>query len=62
MLSFDEENKDIIRADSGIMDLLQNLQHSGDKEIQLAASGVIWEIAGKEEHKNTSTQSSGMFA
>ncbi|XP_015780019.1 PREDICTED: uncharacterized protein LOC107357901 [Acropora digitifera] len=58
MLSFDEENKDIIRTDSGIMDLLQNLQHSGDKEIQLAASGVIWEIAGKEEHKNTSTQSS----
>lgn len=59
VLSFDEENKDIIKADSDMMDVLQNLQHSGDKEIQQAASGVIWEIAGKEEHK---TKSSGMFA
>ena len=59
MLSFDEENKDIIKDDSDIMDLLQNLHNSGDKEIQQAASGVIWEIAGKEEHN---TKSSGMFA
>ncbi|XP_044170071.1 uncharacterized protein LOC122954105 [Acropora millepora] len=57
MLSFDKENKDIIKADSNIMDLLQNLQHSGDKEIQQAASGVIWEITGKEEHKTKSSDS-----
>ena len=46
MLSFDEENKAIIKADSGIMDLLHN---SGEKEIKQAASGVIWEIEGKKE-------------
>ncbi|XP_067030823.1 uncharacterized protein [Acropora muricata] len=57
VLSFDEENKDIIKADSDMMDVLQNLQHSGDKEIQQAAAGVIWEIAGKEEHKTKSSDS-----
>ena len=57
MLSF--ENKDIIKADSDIMDLLQTLRNSGDKEIQQAASGVIWEIVGKEKHN---TKSSSMFA
>ena len=49
MLSFDEENKAIIKADSGIMDLLQSLHNSGEKEIKQAASGVIWEIEGKKE-------------
>lgn len=59
VLSFDKENKDIIKDDSDIMGLLRNLQHSGDKAIRQAMSGVIWEIAGKEEHK---PKSSGMFA
>ena len=59
MLSFDDENKIIIKAHSDIMDLLQNLLDSGDKEIEQAGSGVIWEIEGKEKHNN---KSSGMFA
>ena len=59
MLSFDEENKIIIKYYSDIMDLLQNLLDSGDKEIEQAASGVIWEIEGKEKLNN---KSSGMFA
>ena len=59
MLSFDEENKAMIKADSDIADLLKSLQKSGDKEIQQAASGVIWEIEGKKEHN---IKSSGMFA
>ena len=59
MLSYDEENKAVIKDDSDIMDLLQGLLNSGDKEIQQAAAGVVWEIAGKDEH---SSKSSGMFA
>ena len=59
MLSLDEENKVVIKDDSGIMHLLHSLLYSGDKEVELAASGVIWEIEGKEKH---STKSSGMFA
>ncbi|KAK2566761.1 hypothetical protein P5673_009438 [Acropora cervicornis] len=56
VLSFDKENKDIIKDDSDIMGLLRNLQHSGDKAIRQAMSGVIWEIAGKEEHKPKSSE------
>ena len=41
------------------MDLLKILYNLGDKEIQQAASGVIWEIEGKKEHN---TKSSSMFA
>ena len=59
MLSFDAENKITVKAYSDIMNLLQNLLDSGDKEIEQAASGVIWEIEGKEKHN---TKSSGMFA
>ena len=59
MLSFDKENKGIIKGVSNIMDLLKSLLTLGVKEIQQAASGVIWEIVGKEKHN---TKSSGMFA
>ena len=58
MLSFDEENKAIIKDDSG-MDVLENLHNSDDKNIQQAASGVMWEIEDKKEHNS---KSSGMFA
>ena len=58
MLSFDEENKAIIKADKD-KGLLENLHNSSDKGIQQAASGVIWEIEGKKEHIS---KSSGMFA
>ena len=59
MLSFDKENKDIIKGDSDIMDLLKDLLNSVDEEILQAAAEVVCEIAGKEEHN---TKSSGMFA
>ena len=59
ILSFDAENKVTIKTYSDIMNLLQNMLDSGDKEIEQAASGVIWEIEGKEKHN---TKSSGMFA
>ena len=59
MLSFDDGNKDIMKNDSDIMDLLKILHNSGDKETQQATSGVIWEIEGKKEHN---TKSSSMFA
>ena len=59
MLSFDEENKDVIKDVSDIVDLVQSLLNSGDEEIVQAAAGVVWEIARKEEH---SSRSSGMFA
>ena len=58
MLSFDKENKAIIKADKD-KGLLENLHNSNDKGIQQAASGVIWEIEGKKEHIS---KSSGMFA
>ena len=59
MLSFDDGNKDIMKNDSDIMDLLKILHQSGDKETQQAASGVICEIEGKKERN---TKSSGIFA
>ena len=59
MLSFDEDNRVVMKDDSDIMGLLHCLLNSGDEEIQLAAAGVVWEIAGKEKHN---TKSSGMFA
>ena len=63
MLSFDEENKDVIKDDSDIMDLLQRMLNSGDEEIVQAVAGVVREIArkdtGQDEH---SSRSSGMFA
>lgn len=54
MLSFDETNKAMIKADNDMMELLQSLQNSDNKEIQRAASGVIWEIEGKKEHAHSS--------
>lgn len=54
MLSFDEANKEMIKADHDTMALLQSLQQSNNKEIQQAASGVIWEIQGKKEHSDSS--------
>ena len=54
MLSFDEANKAIIKADQDTMALLQTLQKSENQEIQQAASGVIWEIEGKKGHATSS--------
>lgn len=54
MLSFDETNKAMIKADNDMMEQLQSLQNSDNKEIQRAASGVIWEIEGKKEHAHSS--------
>ena len=54
MLSFDETNKGMIKADHDTMALLQDLQSSKNKEIQQAASGVMWEIDGKKEHAHSS--------
>lgn len=58
MLSFDETNKEMIKADSDTMALLQTLQSSDDKEIQQAVSGVMWEIQGKKGHSDNSGTSS----
>ena len=54
MLSFDEENKAIIKAndDKGELKMLYN---SSDEGIQQAASGMIWEIEGKNEHNSKSS-------
>ncbi|XP_015753417.1 PREDICTED: uncharacterized protein LOC107333164 isoform X6 [Acropora digitifera] len=57
MLSFDEENKDVIKDVSDIVDLVQSLLNSGDEEIVQAAAGVVWEIARKEEHSSRSSVS-----
>ena len=57
MLSFDEANKAMIKSDQDTMALLQNLQKSENKEIQQAASGVIWEIEGKKGHATSSGES-----
>ena len=54
MLSFDESNKEMIKADHDTMALVQGLQKSDNKEIQQAASGVMWEIKGKKEHSDSS--------
>lgn len=54
MLSFDEANKEMIKADHDTMALLQSLRTSDNKEIQQAASGVMWEIEGKKEHSGSS--------
>lgn len=57
MLSFDETNKATIKSDSNTVVLLRSLQNSDNKEIQQAASGIIWEIEGKEEHDTHCTDS-----
>jgi len=54
MLSFDEANEEMIKSDHDTVALLQSLQTSYNKEIQQAASGVMWEIEGKKEHSGTS--------
>ena len=54
MLSFDEANKEMIKTNHDTMVLLQSLLTSNNKEIQQAASGVMWEIEGKIEHSGTS--------
>ena len=54
MLSFDEANKEMIKTDHDTMALLQRLQTSDNKDIQQAASGVMWEIEGKKENSGTS--------
>lgn len=54
MLSFDEANKEMIKTDHDTMALLHGLLTSENKEIQQAASGVMWEIEGKKEHSGTS--------
>ena len=62
MLSFDETNKATIKSDSNTVVLLRSLQNSDNKEIQQAASGIIWEIEGKEEHDTHCTGTSVFFA
>ncbi|XP_067030746.1 uncharacterized protein [Acropora muricata] len=57
MLSFDEDNKVVMKDDNDIMGLLHCLLDSDDEEIQLASAGVVWEIAGKEKHKTKSSDS-----
>ena len=57
MLSFDKTNKEMIKSDQDTMALLRSLQCSDNKEIQQAASGVMWEIDGKKEHIHSSGKS-----
>ena len=57
LLSLDEENKAIMKAndDEGVLEVFYN---SRDEGIQQAASGMIWEIEGKNEHNSKSSKSS----
>ncbi|XP_015753413.1 PREDICTED: uncharacterized protein LOC107333164 isoform X2 [Acropora digitifera] len=56
MLSLDEENKAIMKANDhkGELKIFYN---SSDEGIQQAASGMIWEIEGKKEHNSKSSDS-----
>ncbi|XP_078362921.1 uncharacterized protein LOC144647053 [Oculina patagonica] len=52
MLAFDDFNKDVIRQEEGALDTLRELHHSGNPEVQKAASGALWEIEGKTARNN----------
>ena len=47
MLAFHDNNKKKIRQEEGAMDILHELQHSENPEVQKAAAGTLWEIEGK---------------
>ena len=47
MLAFDDNNKDAIRQRAGGLEMLRELQHSKDPEVQRAAAGTLWELEGK---------------
>ena len=59
MLSLDEENKAIIKANDN-RGVLKRLYNSSDEGIQQATSGVIKEIEGKKEHSSKSSGKSAL--
>ena len=48
-LSFNKENRDIIKNDNFILGFLENLcKESPDKDLKTFSGGVLWEVLWKE--------------
>ena len=60
MLAFDDSNKEAIRQkEEGAMDILQQLQHSENPQVQRAAAGALWELEGKTVRHSERIESTG---
>ena len=59
MLAFDDNNKEAIRQEEGAMDILQQLQHSENPQVQRAAAGALWELEGKTVRHSERIESTG---
>ena len=60
MLAFDDSNKEDIRQkEEGAMDILQQLQHSENPQVQRAAAGALWELEGKTVRHSERIESTG---
>ena len=59
MLAFDDNNKKKILQEEGAMDILHQLQHSKNSEVQKAAAGALWELEGKTARRSERMESTG---
>ena len=60
MLAFDDSNKEAIRQkEEGAMDILQQLQHSENPQVQRAAAGALRELEGKTVRHSERIESTG---
>ena len=59
MLAFHDNNKEKIRQEEGAMDILHELQHSENPEVQKAAAGTLWELEGKTARHSERMESTG---
>ena len=59
MLVFHDNNKEKIRQEEGAMDILHELQHSENPEVQKAAAGALWELEGKTARHSERMESAG---
>ena len=59
MLAFHDNNKEKIRQEEGAMDILHELQHSENPEVQKAAAGALWELERKTARHSERMESAG---
>jgi len=53
VLAFDEENADKIRENEELVDLIKASKDHESEDVKKAASGVLWEIEGKQAVAST---------
>ena len=59
MVAFNDNNRKRIRQEEGAMDILHQLQHSENPEVQKAAAGTLWELEGKTARHSERMESTG---